>query len=151
MNGDLMIESHAAFLFLSYAAFFIAVLTGLLFLVQERRLKRKDPGVLRSPGLPLDQLDRINRWAVIIGFSLFSFGMMQGSVLARANWGSFWNSDPKEVASLFTWVAYAVVLGLRATQSLRGRRVVLMSVMSFLLVMFTFVGVNYVGHGRHQF
>ena len=148
-----MITLHALVIFVSYAAFFCAVVTGVLFLIEEQWLKRKDPRILRGFGLPLEFLDRVNRWAVIVGFSLFSVGMLEGLFLARANWGSFWNGDPKEVWSLLTWGAYAGVLSLRLTAGLRGRRVVLMSVMSFLLVMFTFVGVNFlIGSGsRHIF
>ena len=145
-----MIAFHAAVLFASYIAFFLAVVTGVLFLVQERWLKRKDPRVLRI-GLPLEVLDRVNLWSVVIGFSLFASGMIQGLFLARTEWGTFWNGDPKEVWSLLTLGAYAVILGLRASAGLRGRRVVLLSVMSFLLVLFTFVGVNFLSGGRHVF
>ena len=146
-----MITLHAAVIFVSYAAFFVAVVTGLLFLTQEGRLKRKDPRILRFAMVPLEVLDRINWWAVLIGFSLFTLGMVQAFLLARSTWGAFWNGDPKEVWSLVTWGAYAVVLVLRVSAGLRGRRVVFMSVMSFLLVMFTFVGVNYFVGSRHVF
>ena len=145
-----MIVLHAAVLFCSYAAFFVAVVTGVIFLVQERRLKRKDPRVLQAV-LPLEVLDGLNLWSVLVGFSLFTSGMIQGFFLARTQWGTFWNGDPKEVWSLLTLGAYAMVLGLRLKPGLRGRRIVLMSVMSFLLVMFTFVGVNFLIGGRHVF
>ena len=145
-----MIALHAAVLFASYAAFFLAVVTGVLFLVQERWLKRKDPRVLRMV-LPLDLLDRVNLWAVLVGFALFSLGMVQGLLLARSRWGTFWNGDPKEVWSLATLLAYAAVLGFRISVGLRGRRIVFLSVVSFLLVLFTFVGVNYLVGGRHVF
>ena len=146
-----MIRFHAAIIFISYAAFLVAVLTGIAFLIQERWLKRKDSRVLSSPMISLEMLDQMNRWAVGIGFAFFSFGVVEGLFLARRNWGASWTWDPKEVWSLLTWAAYAVVLALRATVGLRGRRVVWMSVMSFVLVMFTFVGVNYFIGGRHVF
>ena len=146
-----MVALHAWVTFASYAAFFAAVVTGIAFLVQERRLKRKDPGLLAAASAPLELLERINRWAVIIGFCLFSVGMVHAFFLARSSWGAFWSWDPKETSSVATWGAYALVLWLRLTVGLRGRRVVLMSVMSFLLVMFTFVGVNYFLGGRHVF
>ena len=146
-----MIALHALVIFASYVAFFVAVVTGVTFLIQERRLKRKDPAILRASTVPLELLDRVNWWAVLIGFSLFSFGMVHGLFLAKRNWGSFWSGDPKEVWSGLTLAAYALVLALRLTAGLRGRRVVFMSVMSFLLVIFTFVGVNYFVGGRHVF
>lgn len=147
-----MIGFHAAILFLSYLAFSVAVATGVLFLVQERKLKAKDPAVLARAAVPQELLDRVNLVAVVLGFSLFSVGMIQGLWLARREWGSYFSADPKELSSLITWAAYASVLGLRLTASAsRGRRVVLLSVMSFLLVLFTFIGVNHLPGGRHVF
>ena len=146
-----MIAIHALILFFSYGAFFVALLTGLLFLVQERRIKRKDPRILQAHRLPLELLDRINLYAVVAGFALFSVGMLQGSRLARLEWGSYFNGDPKELWSLITWAAYAGVLALRLSRGLRGRRVVFMSVLSFMLVLFTFIGVNHLVASRHSF
>ena len=146
-----MIAAHAFIIFVSYGAFFLALVTGMLFLLQERRLKQKDPRILTAPSIPLEVLDHVNLYAVVTGFVLFSVGMLQGSRLARLEWGAYFSGDPKELWSLITWIAYAVVLGLRLTAGLRGRRVVFMSVMSFLLVMFTFVGVNYFVGGKHVF
>jgi len=146
-----VIVFHALVIFTSYVAFFMALMTGVVFLVQERRLKRKDPRILSAPTVPLELLDRLNLCAVVTGFSLFTIGMLQGSHLARVEWGSYFSGDPKEFWSLVTWVAYALVLGLRLTAGLKGRRVIFMSVMSFLLVIFTFVGVNYLVGGRHVF
>lgn len=146
-----MIVSHAFIIFASYAAFALALLTGVLFLAQESRLKRKDPRILSASMLPLELLDRVNLYAVVAGFALFSIGMITGSRLARLEWGSYFNGDPKELWSLITWAAYAAVLALRLSRGLRGRRVVFLSVMSFALLAFTFLGVNYLTATRHTF
>lgn len=146
-----MIFSHAFILFASTAAFALALLTGVLFLAQESRLKRKDPTLLASRVVPLELLDRINLYAVVAGFTLFSAGMLTGSRLARLEWGAYFNGDPKELWSLITWGAYAAVLALRLTRGLRGRRVVFLSVMSFALLAFTFFGVNVLTGTRHTF
>ena len=146
-----MIGLHAGIIFISYLAFFLALVSGLAFLVQERRLKRKDPRVLYSSLLPLEWLDRLNLYAVVVGFLLFSLGMVGGHFLARKEWGSYFSGDPIETLSLLAWSAYAVVLALRLRVGLRGRRVVFMSVMSFGLVLFTLVGLNHWWGGRHAF
>lgn len=146
-----MIGLHAGIIFTSYLAFFLAVVSGLVFLVQERRLKRKDPRFLVSSSIPLELLDRINLYAVVAGFGLFTLGMVGGYFLARKEWGAYFSGDPKETSSFLTWSAYAAILALRLSVGLRGRRVVFMSVLSFGLVLFTFVGVNYWLGGRHVF
>lgn len=137
-----MIALHVSIIFASYASFFVAVLTGLAFLKEERLLKMKDPNILATDAIPLERLDRVNLLAVVVGFIFFSCGMIQGLWLARTRWGSFASLDPRVIASLATWAAYAAVLVLRLKVGLRGRRVVFLSVMSFLLVLLTFVGVS---------
>lgn len=146
-----MILSHAAVIFIGYFAFFLAVLTGFLFLIQERRLKRKDPTILSSRWVSLETLDRANLICLTVGFALFSIGTVEGFFLARTRWGSYFTADPKELWTLLTWGAYAWMLGLRLTRGFRGRRMIWMSLMSFLLVLFTFVGVNAWGGSRHVF
>lgn len=139
-----MIATHIVVLFASYIAFLLAVVTGVAFLVQDWALKRKNPAVLAGWVIPLELLDRANVAFVVAGFILFSVGVIQGHLLARSEWGRFFTGDPKERWSLFTWAAYAVVLAVRLKLGLRGRRVIVLSVMSFLLVLFTFVGVHHV-------
>ncbi|MBI3324388.1 MAG: cytochrome c biogenesis protein CcsA [Candidatus Omnitrophica bacterium] len=136
---------HAAVLFASYLAFFGAVVSGVGFLFQEGRIKRKDPAVVRAGAVPLELLDRTNLWCVVAGFTLFSVGMVQGGLLARKEWGAFFTGGPKEWFSLVTWAAYGLVLWLRLTAGFRGRRVVFLSVMAFLLVVLTF---HLISHGH---
>lgn len=132
-----MIESHVLILFTSFLAFLAAVASGLLFLIQEGRLKRKDPRVLRASVIPLELLDRVNLFSVVAGFLLFSAGLVQGTVLSRSEGVSSLASDPRVLASFLTWVAYAGIVALRLKVGLRGRRVVLISIVSFGLVLFT--------------
>lgn len=141
---------HATVLLASYLAFSLAVFSGVAFLVQERRLKRKDPALLRAPTLPLEVLDRLNWLGVVVGFILFSFGMIQGYLLARREWGAYFTGDPIEIWAELTWAAYAAVLALRLTVGLKGRRVVWLSVASFGLVLFTVVGVQFFIGTRHM-
>ena len=144
-----MITIHAALLFLSYAAFFVALISGIAFLNQEQRLKHKDPRLMRGGLLSLEAWDKINWTSVVAGFALFSVGIIQSLALAHREWGSFFNADPIELCALGTWAAYAIVLVLRLKVGLKGRRVVFLSVMAFGLVLFTLVGLSYMSGTRH--
>lgn len=144
-----MIQLHAAIFFASYAAFLAAVLTGVLYLVQERGLKRKDPAVLSRQWIPLEMLDRFNGLAVVGGFALYSFGLIQGYWLTRSEWGAFVAGDPVEIASYLAWAAYAAVLLLRLTVGLKGRRVILLSVMAFGFVVLTGLTIVFCVGSRH--
>ena len=77
-----MVLIHMICSFLSYGAFLIAFLSGSLFLIQERQLKRKTIGVLFHRLPSLDVLDRVNFLAIGIGFALLSIGVGCGFIEA---------------------------------------------------------------------
>jgi len=65
-------------------------------------------------------------------------------------WGSFWRWDVKEVFSVGAWLVYAVLLHLRLYSGWRGRNSAIMTVIGFIILIFTFLGVNSFLGGHHQ-
>jgi len=61
-----------------------------------------------------------------------------------------WSWDPKEVWSAITWVLYAALLHQRLTVGWRGRRAAIMAVIGFVVILFTFFGVNFFLKGHHE-
>jgi cytochrome c-type biogenesis protein CcsB len=88
-------------------------------------------------------LDRLIYRAVILGFFLLTFGILTGAVWAETAWGKYWSWDPKEDASLVTWLIYAAILHARLLKGWQGRRIAWLAVLGFLAVIFTYFGVNY--------
>jgi len=138
----MMVLLHMTFSLLSYVAFLIAFLAGLLFLIQERQLKHKHMGVLFHRLPALRTLDRLNFIAIGMGFCLLSLGVVFGVWGARALLGDWWRWDPKETLTLALWGSYLVLWLVRLRATLRGRKVALLSVLGFTLVLFTFLGVS---------
>jgi ABC-type transport system involved in cytochrome c biogenesis permease subunit len=50
---------------------------------------------------------------VYIGMAFLTFGMLSGSIWAKAAWGHFWSWDPKETWALITWLVYMLYIHLR--------------------------------------
>jgi cytochrome c-type biogenesis protein CcsB len=96
-------------------------------------------------------LDEINHKLINIGFPFLTMAIITGSLWAESAWGRFWNWDPKEVWSLITWFIYAVVLHLRLTAGWRKKRAAMLSVIGFIVVLFTFFGVNFLLKSVHTF
>ena len=138
-----MILVHLLTSLLSYVAFLIAFIAGLFFLIQERQLKHKTMGLLFHRLPALETLDRINFIAIGVGFGLLSFGTFFGFLGAGKLWGSWWTGDPKEYVTLLLWGSYLVLWLMRLRSTLRGRRVALLSVLGFSLVLFTFMGTGW--------
>lgn len=135
---------HVGFLFVGDGAFALAAAAGVMYLIQERGLKRKRMGTWFHRLPNLDVLDELNYRCLTIGFPLLTVGIITGAIWAQQAWGTYWSWDPKEVWSLITWFLYAALLHGRLTVGWRGRRAALWAILGFASVLFTFLGVNYV-------
>ena len=137
-----MLLVHMGCSLLSYAAFLVAFISGMLFLVQERQLKRKTMGLLFHRLPSLDVLDRVNFLSVGAGFWLLSVGTLCGFLGEEAWFGRWWTGDPKEYLTVGLWLSYLALWLMRLRSTLRGRRVALLSILGFSLAVFTFIGAS---------
>jgi cytochrome c-type biogenesis protein CcsB len=99
-----------------------------------------------------EDLDEIGYRAIAIGYPIFTLGaLIFAMIWASEAWGRFWGWDPKEVWALITWLFYAAFLHLRLSRGWQGKKSAWLSVIGFLIVMFTLVGVNLVIAGLHSY
>lgn len=140
---------HIVTIFAGDAAFALAAGVGALYLVQERGIKSKKRGFFfkRLPSLEL--LDSTGHACIVAGFTLLTIGLITGMISAKIIWGRFWGWDPKEVWSAITWIFYAILLHERLAVGWRGRRAAIMAIAGLLVLLFTFLGVNFLLPGHH--
>lgn len=142
---------HTILAFLGDAAFAMAAGIGVMYLIQERYVKSKHLSGLFQKLPSLQSLDEINYRLISLGFPLLTLAIITGVIWANTAWGTYWRWDPKEVWSLITWLIYALVLHLRLTVGWRGKKAAGLSIIGFILVIFTFFGVNLLLKGLHAF
>ena len=142
---------HTILAFLGDAAFAMAAGIGVMYLIQERYVKSKRLSGLFQKLPSLQSLDEINYRLISLGFPLLTLAIITGVIWANTAWGTYWRWDPKEVWSLITWLIYALVLHLRLTVGWRGKKAAGLSIIGFILVIFTFFGVNLLLKGLHAF
>ncbi|TFD21504.1 c-type cytochrome biogenesis protein CcsB [Cryobacterium sp. TMS1-13-1] len=87
----------------------------------------------------------------IIGFILWTFTLMAGSVWAEQSWGRYWGWDTKEVWTFIIWVIYAGYIHARATRGWRGSRSAWLAIIGFSAVLFNFGIVNVFFKGLHSY
>ena len=121
--------AHIIALMLAYAALCFSLLASLLYLVQERRIKAKlkpDKTARWSPIdwlPPLDTLERIALATLEFGFPCMTVGLLIGVVLVQeGSLGASYFLDPKILAAVVSWFFYCLLLLVRRTAGLRGRR-----------------------------
>jgi cytochrome c-type biogenesis protein CcsB len=142
---------HVLLLFVGDAVFAVAFGAGIMYLLQEKQVKRKKMGAIFRRLPSLDVLDDINYRCLTIGFPLLTMGIITGSIWAEYAWGSYWSWDPKETWSLITWLLYAALLHGRLTVGWRGRKAAILAIVGFGAVLFTFLGVNLLLPGLHSY
>jgi len=128
---------HVLVSFLSYAGFGISFIAAILFLI---RINKPDA----------DNWSEISNWGIIFGFPLLTAGIILGSIWAHYAWGTYWGWDPKEVWSLITFLVYAIYLHLKRSGKTQ-KTLAIVSIIGFISVMITYVGVNFFLSGLHSY
>jgi len=121
---------HIASATIGVAIFCLATVVSVMYLLQERNLKRKNfDGVFFRSSAALETLDRLSARLVAIGFPIFTISLMLGAVWV-AQRGAGYGRIEYPIAGV-TWLAFgALVLG-RSTRGLRGRRAALLTLLGF--------------------
>ena len=102
-------------------------------------------------GLPKPMvLDEIGYRAVVVGFPFLTLTIILGAVWAETAWGTYWSWDPKETASLVTWLIYGAYLHARVMRGWRGNRAAWLLVIGFLATLLTYFG-NLIFGGLHSY
>lgn len=140
---------HVLAIFIGEAAFALACGIGILYLLQERAIKTKRRGFFFSRLPSLERLDTAGYGCLIFGFTFMTLGLVTGLIYAKSVWGRFWTWDPKEVWSGITWLIYAALLHERLVVGWRGRKSAIMAIIGFAVILFTFLGVNFLFQGHH--
>jgi ABC-type uncharacterized transport system permease subunit len=130
---------HRATSYAGAVAFAIAAAAGAMYVVTSRRLRSKTPV---GPNLgSLERLEHLTMTAVTLGFALLTIGTITGGV--RMLEGAKNTPPTKLVLALAVWVVYAIVLHAPINPSFRGRKVAVLSMVGFVLMIGTIVAVQF--------
>ena len=134
---------HALLAFASYACFAIAAGVAVMYLIQRYFLKQKHFGALFQKLPSLETMDDISYRCLTVGFPLLTVAIISGSIWSEQAMGSYWMWDRKQTWSLITWIIYAILLHGRLTIGWRGKRAAILSILGFIVVLFTFLGMKH--------
>ncbi len=129
-NGWL--AAHIALIFTGYAALIFSFGASLLYLLQERRLKAKNPSSLIGFLPALEVIDQIGYRSLLLGFPFMTLGLLTGSVLAISTYGRVDFLDPKILLSILMWAVYMVMVFTRWNSGWRGRRAAFLATFAFV-------------------
>ncbi|MFP4397854.1 MAG: cytochrome c biogenesis protein CcsA [Desulfonatronovibrio sp.] len=142
---------HIGSLFISIALLAMAFGAGLTYIYLDKKIKTKSRLGNVSKDMPsLQSFDRANHLAVIIGFPLYTVGVLSGFIWAAFTWKTIFTWDPKEVVSVITWLIFAWLFHKRISGAWKGKKPARMAVIIFLLTVISFVGINFFIETHHS-
>lgn len=142
LQNSLLLTVHVAVAVVAYGAFAVGFAAAILYLLQ--------PGGGRGALPKRDLLDDLSYRATLIGFPFLTLTIVLGALWADIAWGRYWSWDPKESASLVTWLVCGAYLHARAARGWRGRRAALLLMVVFAATLFTYFGNLFFG-GLHSY
>ncbi|HBQ20414.1 MAG: hypothetical protein A2Z91_05130 [Deltaproteobacteria bacterium GWA2_38_16] len=133
--NKLWLDIHIGLSILGEAFLAVALIVGLIYGIQEKRLKNKI--IEFKNALPaLEALDKAQYQLLWIGFISLTLGLILGSIWAFHAWGEKWFLEPRELWLFSGWLIYLLILIARRLTGFRGRRAAWYSLVGLLLVLF---------------
>ena len=133
---------HLVFVFIGLAVFMVSFIVGIIYLIQEYRIKHKKTGGLFERFPPLEILDHIHYRSLYIGFVFFTVGIITGGGWSKSTTGVYITGNLKQLLSFAAWIFFAFFLNLRVSRGWIGRRGILLSCIGFVAVLFLFTWVQ---------
>jgi ABC-type transport system involved in cytochrome c biogenesis permease subunit len=125
-NAWLMV--HVVLVLVGYAALLFTAVAAIVYLFQERELKRKKPHNFYYRLPALGTLDDLISKSMAMGFVLITLAVIAGSTWAFVELGTRWIADPKIGISFATWGICLAMVFLRVSAGWRGRKAAIMAI-----------------------
>lgn len=135
------LKLHIVTIYLSYTAFFVASVAAVLYLIQNNLLKNKRTEAIFNRLPDLEFLDRLNYRSIGIGFPVLTLSILCGFIWAEHIYGFYWPGyNSRQIYSLVLWLISAAILHVRLSAKLRGRKVALLTLFAFLIIILSLFG-----------
>lgn len=128
----LFFSLHIGTLILTMGALMMAFGAGLAFLHYNNKLKTKAGLSSIGKDVPsLDKFDTVNRWAVIVGFPLFTLGLFSTFFWYWISPDKAFTWDIMKVGSFVVWFLFAFLFHQRLVLGWRGRKPAILAIWVF--------------------
>ena len=132
---------HIITIYLSYIVFFVASLAAVTYLIQDNLIKQKRTGIIFNRLPDLSFLDKLNYRSIGLGFPMLTLSIISGFTWAKNINGAYFGIySSRQVYSLVLWLIYAVILHVRLSERLRGKKVARLSLFAFCVIILSLFG-----------
>jgi ABC-type uncharacterized transport system permease subunit len=142
---------HVISALLGYSGITISAIYGFLYLTLYKEIKLNKFGLIfdRLPNLEI--LEKLSFYAAIFAFILLSFTMTIGIIWLPRAFPDFSYADPKLVGTFLVWVLYGIGILSKIFGKWRGKKVVSLSIVGFILAIVSTMFTNFISRSFHSF
>jgi ABC-type transport system involved in cytochrome c biogenesis permease subunit len=142
---------HVALSVSGVALMALAFIAAALYLLQFRELKARRFGQVFQLFPPLERLDRLNRFALIVGFPTLTLGVLLALGYGARFSGGLHVAKAQIVWGMFTWVVLGWAVWVRVVRHWAGRRAAFASIAGFSAVLLVYVALKLAQPGVERF
>lgn len=155
LNTSVLLKYHVTTVLTSYGLITLGFIIS-LFLLGTHYAAKWNPQTDQSGGSKtklIADLDKAQMTVLQLAFWTLGVGILLGAWWADHSWGRWWAFDPKETWALLTWIIYLIVIHVRLTIGGTRKAVVTswLSVLGFMVMLWTYFGVNLLLPGLHAY
>lgn len=137
----MLLKFHIVTIYLSYIAFLASAAAAVLYLIQNSALKNKQTVIIFSWLPDLSFLDKLNYRSIGLGFPILTFSIFCSFLWSKNVYGIYWwGYDSRQLCFIVLWLVYAVILHMRLSANMRGRKVAFLSIFAFFVVILSLFG-----------
>ena len=150
LRSDIVVV-HVIVMLVAIGCLYVAGGAAIIYLIEERLLRRRKTGGVLGRLPSLAALDRLIYHATLLGLPFLTMGMAAGVIRAETFRVQGWVTDPMVLLSAAAWVVYLALIAGRVRGDWSGRAVSWLAVMGLvLLLVIRFAAVPYLS-GFHTF
>jgi len=123
---------HFTVSFLALSSFVVVFAASIMYLIQERQLKKHAVSGVFSLMPPLDKLDAILNGSLVFGFPLITVGVCAGIIMSLTRFGTWFGPEPyKVIPVLLVWFIYGLLVMGRSVYGWRGHLIAIIGAIGF--------------------
>jgi ABC-type uncharacterized transport system permease subunit len=146
-----LLGSHVFTALLGYAGFTISAVYGFLYLILYKDIKLNKFGLIFNKLPSLEVLETLSFYSAVIGFILLTIAMTIGVIWLPKAFPDFSYSDPKLISSFIVWLLYGIGILSKTFGKWRGKKVVVLSIVGFLMAIMSTMISNFLAKSFHSF
>ncbi len=143
-HPSLAFNAHILISLSAYALLAIASIQALLYVFQERQIKKRTKPTMLMALPPLQTMEMLLFRLVAYGFAFLSMALISGVIFSQEIFGHAFVFKHHTILAVMGWLVFAILLYKRYRHGLRGTQAVAWTIGGFLLIQLGYFGTKIV-------